>query len=355
MIRFAQAAAIALCLIPSPLYAQGARFTVTVISASIYQSPNAGSAVIGQSWQGAVLDVRSDLAEWIEVAWPGTARGIGYVRAVMGRIEKGAPSGIAAPVQRPMTIDEYVHGRSVPQVTAVPSGSSSPNPARVANGLQRPMTIDEFVHGTSAAQVRASVRESDSPPSSAAAYVAEAVQAVSAAATARAKVKVTAPRAAYVVPPHFIGLGARTGGFTPNLGATGRVWSRRGMAVQFEVFRDARSNAATAERVTSMQFAPSMLYALPNAVNDYFWVRPYLGGGATIDRSTLHSGNPADTNSSSDKSLGLQLFGGGEVTFAGAPVFALSADVGYRRMPAGFAGFERRKIRFALSGHWFVR
>jgi len=77
MIRFAQAAAIALCLIPSPLYAQSARFTVTVISASIYQSPNAGSAVIGQSWQGAVLDVRSDLAEWIEVAWPGTARGIG--------------------------------------------------------------------------------------------------------------------------------------------------------------------------------------------------------------------------------------------------------------------------------------
>ena len=75
MIRFAQAAAIALCLIPSPLYAQSARFTVTVISASIYQSPNAGSAVIGQSWQGAVLDVRSDLAEWIEVAWPGTARG----------------------------------------------------------------------------------------------------------------------------------------------------------------------------------------------------------------------------------------------------------------------------------------
>jgi len=167
--------------------------------------------------------------------------------------------------------------------------------------------------------------------------------------------KVTPPRAAYVVPPHFVGLGARTGGFTPNLGATGRVWSHRGMAVQFEVFRDARTNAATAERVTSLQFAPSVLYALPSAVNDYFWVRPYLGGGATIDHSTLHSANPADMSFSPDRSLGLQLFGGGEVTFAGMPLFALSADVGYRKMAAGFAGFERRKIRFALSGHWFVR
>ena len=98
-----------------------------------------------------------------------------------------------------------------------------------------------------------------------------------------------------------------------------------------------------------------MLYALPNAVSDYFWLRPYLGGGATIYRSTLRSANSAEASSSSDSSLGLQLFGGGEVTFAGVPRFALSADVGYRKMPTAFAGFERRKIGFALSGHWFVR
>ena len=62
------------------------------------------------------------------------------------------------------------------------------------------MTIDEFVQGTSAGQIPASVREPDAATPSAG-YVAEAVRAVSAAATARAKVKVTAPRAAYVVPP----------------------------------------------------------------------------------------------------------------------------------------------------------
>jgi hypothetical protein len=145
------------------------------------------------------------------------------------------------------------------------------------------------------------------------------------------------------------------GSLTPSIGATGRVWSRRRLGVQFEIFRDATTHAATAERVTSLQFAPSVLYALPNAVSDYFWVRPYLGGGPTIYRSTLRSANPAEIGSSSNSSLGLQLFGGGEVTFAGMPRLAISADVGYRRMSIGFAGFERRKIRFALSGHWFVR
>ena len=51
----------------------------------------------------------------------------------------------------------------------------------------------------------------------------------------------------------------------------------------------------------------------------------------------------------------LQMFGGGEITFAGMPRFALSADLGYHKYPAPFAGFETRKIGLAISGHWFVR
>ena len=310
MIRFASAVAIALCLSPAQSYAQSPRFIVTATSASIHQAPSAGSPVIGQSAEGAVLAVRRELADWIEVAWPKAATGIAYVRAATGSIDRQVP-----------------------------------------NRLQRPMTIDEFVHGTPAAQVPASsaAPASPNPP---AAYVAEAVQAVSAAATAHANVM--APNAASVAPTHFVGLGGRIGNLAANVGGTGRVWSRAGVGVQFEIFREARTNAATAERVTSLQFAPSVLYALPNAVSDYFWLRPYLGGGAKIDRSMLRVANPAASGLSYN-SLGLQLFGGGELTFAGAPRFALSTDLGYRKMPAGFAGFERRTIGFALSGHWFVR
>jgi hypothetical protein len=308
MIRFALAVTIALCLHPSPSYAQSPRFTVTEMSASIYQAPSAGSRVIGQSSKGAVLDVRAETTGWIEVAWPNTAKGSAYVRAATGLIEKPVVNSVAPQVQRPMTIDEFVHGRS-PALAA----PSSPNPS--------------------------------------AAYVAEAVEAVANASTPRPS-PITS-NATYVAPTHFIGLGGRVGGRTPSVGATGRVWSRSGVGVQFEMVHDARTNALTAERVTSMQFAPSVLYALPNTVSDYFWVRPYLGGGITIDRSTLHVAS--SLTSSSDSSLGLQLFGGGEATFAGVPRFALSADLGYRKMPTGFAGFERGKIGFALSGHWFVR
>src|SRR5947207_10193892 len=70
MIRFALAVAVALCLSPVRLYAQGPRFTVTETSASVYQAPNAGSRVIAQSPKGAVLDVRAEAADWVEVAWP---------------------------------------------------------------------------------------------------------------------------------------------------------------------------------------------------------------------------------------------------------------------------------------------
>ena len=192
MIRFPLAVAIALCLSSSPSYAQSPRFTVTAMSASIYQAPSAGSPVIGQSSEGAVLDVRGELAGWIEVAWPKAAKGIAYVRAATGRIEK-------------------------------------PVPGRVATGVQRPMTIDEFVHGTSAS----------GSPNPSAAYVAEAVEAVSAASTPRPNV--TASNATYVAPAHFVGLGGRIGDLTPSVGATGRVWSRTGVGVQFEIFRDART------------------------------------------------------------------------------------------------------------------
>jgi hypothetical protein len=35
--------------------------------------------------------------------------------------------------------------------------------------------------------------------------------------------------------------------------------------------------------------------------------------------------------------MGLRVYGGSEFTFAGMPQFGLSADLGYRHMPAPFA------------------
>src|SRR3954452_13953678 len=100
MIRFASAVVIALCLVPPTSHAQSPRFTVMAASAAIYQAPSAGSPVIGRCAEGTLLDVRRELAgQWIEVAWPNASKGVAYLLAATG-------------VQRPMTIDEFVHGTS---------------------------------------------------------------------------------------------------------------------------------------------------------------------------------------------------------------------------------------------------
>ena len=49
-------------------------------------------------------------------------------------------------------------------------------------------------------------------------------------------------------------------GLTGKIGATGRFWSRAGLGVQLEVLRAARTQTATATRVTALQFAPGVLY-----------------------------------------------------------------------------------------------
>jgi hypothetical protein len=303
MIRSVLIVAIALCLNPSTSYAQNPKFTVTAASASIYQAPSAASPVIAQSPKGAVLDVRGEVAGWIEVAWPTTGKGIAYVRDT--------------------------------------------------TGVKRPMTIEEFVHSTPAPLAPASSPDSANPST---AYIGEAVRAVASAGTPRQNANAAAPT--YRPVTHFMGIGARMAALTPlapKLGVTGRLWSRKRVGVQLEIMRDATTNAATAERVTSLQFAPGLLYALPSTVSDYVWVRPYFGGGPAIYRSTLRSTDQTEIASSSSSALGLQFFGGSEFTFAGLPRFALSADAGYRRMPTGPLGFEHRNVRFALSGHWFVR
>jgi hypothetical protein len=100
--------------------------------------------------------------------------------------------------------------------------------------------------------------------------------------------------------------------------------------------------------VTSFELAPSLLYSLPDRVSDYVWLRPYVGAGANLHRATQ-----AGFGSTSE--LGFQAFGGGEMTFASVPRFALSVDVGYRWSRAPYDGFALDPLRFSVAGHWYVR
>jgi hypothetical protein len=157
------------------------------------------------------------------------------------------------------------------------------------------------------------------------------------------------------LPSHVIGLGGRMSSSAFGFAVTARAWSRGPLGLQVEVGRSTLASSLAPEQMTSMQFAPSLVYALPDAVSNAVWLRPYVGAGANVYRSSLSTTAPATEPSSSQTDFGFQSFGGGEVTFAAAPWFAISAEAGYNWTEAPFPGFELGGPTFSVSGHWYVK
>jgi hypothetical protein len=191
----------------------------------------------------------------------------------------------------------------------------------------------------------------ESAPRSAAAAANTAVNADEPAADAQAAPLPTS----YVAPPsHVVGLGARMGGSEFGFGATARAWSQKRIGVQLDLSRSSTTNATASERVTSTQFAPSVVFSFRDHMNENLWFRPYVGGGPSYNRSSL-SALPGTGLSVSDSKWGFQTFGGGEFTFPAAPRLAVSADAGYQWVDPIFAGFEPDGFIFSISGHWYVK
>jgi hypothetical protein len=153
---------------------------------------------------------------------------------------------------------------------------------------------------------------------------------------------------------HAFGLGARMANSPVGFGAAARGWSRGRFGAQVDASRYVITSGVSAMRLTSMEFAPSVIFAPHDSVGDYLWVRPYVGSGVMIRRDSLTSTAPGAPSAKSN-GLGWQAFAGGELTFAGAPQVAVSADVGYRRLNSPVAGFDRGGVGLSLSAHWYVR
>lgn len=147
---------------------------------------------------------------------------------------------------------------------------------------------------------------------------------------------------------HVIGMG---GVFESpaGMGATARAWRDDRLGVQIAFTREATTSNAT--RVTALQFEPAVVYGLADFVRDYFWLRPYVGAGLSLRHQTLRATTPAAAELGSDTGVGVRVFGGSEFTFAGAPRFALSVEVGYRR----FADFAPRRVTASIGGHWYIK
>jgi hypothetical protein len=135
-------------------------------------------------------------------------------------------------------------------------------------------------------------------------------------------------------------------------GATARWWRDKHVGVQAAFTRDAMTSDAASGRVTSAQVEPGVVYALFDRVPGYVWIRPYVGSGLSFRHQTLKDGLAQPM---SDTGFGWRVFGGTELTFAGLTQFGLSAELGYRRQPTPFPGFEPDRVAVAVVGHWYIK
>jgi hypothetical protein len=163
-----------------------------------------------------------------------------------------------------------------------------------------------------------------------------------------------------VLPHRNVGLGARmnaaTLGFGAGFGATARTWWANSVGLQFDVLHSRLPSLVGIGHVTSLQFAPSAVVSLPSAVTNTLWLRPYVGGGGIVYRTSFNRASSDVNGGASEKGLGFQSFGGAETTFAGAPQFAVSAEVGYRWwQQISTVGVTPSKLGVSLSGHWYVK
>jgi hypothetical protein len=294
MFRRATAVVFALMLCPTLVSAQEIVLTVTAPSADVHKGPSTATPGVGRVTRGTVLLVSRNLGSWVQVPWPNAEGGAGYLHVTVGRV--GPPPA-----------------RSIADVSSQPA-STSPTTA--------PAT--------------ATMPVLPSPP--------------------------RAPAAEQIVPrgqttvrrlPQVFGIGGVVSS-PASVGATARVWRTKHLAFQFGFTRDVVTSDVAAGRVTSMQFEPGVVYGLFDYVSDHVWVRPYVGSVASFRHQTFRVA-PASLESVSDNGVGFRVFGGSELKFSGLSQFGLSVDVGCRRVPAPFAGFEPDRLSVSIAGHWYIK
>jgi hypothetical protein len=291
MIRRTAALILALTLNSALLHAEDMVLTINVPSANVHKGPSNVTPVIGHVARGTALPISRNLGSWVKVAWPGASDGVGYVHVTMGRI--GSPNAGA------------------PAASALPQTVSAPGPTRTT----------------------ATIPPSARPSTSVGEYVV--------------------PRGSIDITPasHTVGVGGLVGPLS-TVGATARAWPHKHLGIQFGFTRDAMRSDAAAGRVTSTQLEPGVVYALFDRVSDDVWIRPYVGSAVSVRHQTLSG---AALDSTSDTNLGFRVFGGSELMFASLPRFGLSADLGYRRFPTPFPGFEPARLSVSIAGHWYIK
>jgi hypothetical protein len=298
MIRKAAATVIALCLSASPLHAQNAPATKLIVneaSASVHLTPSVASPVIGNASRGTEVVVTREVGDWVKIAWPSAADGIGYVRKSMLAHVAVTPAVARASAAAPASV-------SAKAVTPAPA--VAPVAAREQIPVSQPRVPQTGTH--------------------------------------------------YVAPTHIFGVGAVTGS-SRGFGGSARGWKGGRLGVQVEVSRFTYDSIDLLSRATVTDFAPGVLFALNDHVTDTLWLRPYVGAGAHFARSSRTDLIFPGVVAESANTMGIRGFVGGEMSLANVPQLAVSVDVGYYHQPEPFIGFEPSGMGFTIAGHWYVK
>jgi len=298
MVRRMAAVVLALALSPASVRAQEAVLTVTVASADVHKGPSTVTPVIGHVSRGTVLPVSRNLGSWARVPWPDAPEKVAYVHMTMGRLGPSTGADTPAPTVSPRT-----SSAPAPTVSA-PSAATTTIPPVARKPARERMALRGDVNG---------------PPIT-----------------------------------HIFGVGGLVGSRT-SFGASARVWRTDHLGIQLAFTRDAMTSDVAAGRVTSLRVEPGVVYGLFDHVSDYVWIRPFVGSVLSFRHQALNGSAPAIVEPASDNGMGFRVFGGSELTFAGAPRFGLSAELGYRRFPTPFPGFETDRLSASIAGHWYIK
>ena len=154
-------------------------------------------------------------------------------------------------------------------------------------------------------------------------------------------------------PSHVLGLGglvASPRGF----GVTARVWGNKRLAIPFGFTRDMLTSVVSTDRVTSTRVEWGVLYSPVDPLTDYVWFHPYVGSTMSYGHQTLRVAAPG-LDVASENGVGYRIFGGSELTFASVPQIGVSLELGYRKYPAPFTGFDTKPLSLSLAAHWYVK
>lgn len=142
--------------------------------------------------------------------------------------------------------------------------------------------------------------------------------------------------------PHTLSVGGSI--VAGSNGATGgfSYWFNQQVGVDMSVgyYRLPNYYSSTGSSGYTFQAAPSVMWLLtkPNQTRDVN-LRPYVGGGINyVSSSQPVTLSTRSTTAATSSGMGMQAFGGVEMSFKDTPQFALTIEGAYFHLPEGFAG-----------------